>query len=47
MVANRHLPYEAPLRAAFGDVREIDGPPAFKLFSARRPQGQSAARRKV
>jgi 16S rRNA (guanine1207-N2)-methyltransferase len=46
MVANRHLPYEAPLRAAFGEVREIDGPPAFKLFSARRPQGQSAARRK-
>lgn len=44
MVANRHLPYEAPLHAAFREVRELAGPPAFKLFAARRPQGQSATR---
>ncbi|WP_068115653.1 class I SAM-dependent methyltransferase [Tropicimonas marinistellae] len=44
MVANRHLPYEGPLTAAFREIREVPGPPAFKLFAARRPQGQSAAR---
>lgn len=37
MVANRHLPYESALRAAFREVEEIDGAPAFKLFRAARP----------
>lgn len=44
LVANRHLPYEAPLDAAFGEVRELDGPPGFKIIAARRPRGQSATR---
>ncbi|MDT0681218.1 methyltransferase [Roseicyclus sp. F158] len=40
MVANRHLPYEAPLRAAFHDVTELSAPEGsgpFKLFAAKRP----------
>ncbi|MGB3313259.1 MAG: class I SAM-dependent methyltransferase, partial [Albidovulum sp.] len=37
MVANRHLPYEAVLSKHFGDVREIGGDGAFKLFLASRP----------
>ncbi|MDV7141420.1 methyltransferase [Tropicimonas sp. TH_r6] len=46
MVANRHLPYETPLREAFGEIRELDGPPGFKILAARRPRGQSAARKR-
>ena len=38
MVANRHLPYEAPLADAFGEVRELDGTPGFKIIAARRPK---------
>ena len=34
MVANRHLPYEAPLRAAFARVEEIGSDPGYKLFQA-------------
>lgn len=34
MVANRHLPYEAALQAAFREVQEMGGSPAFKLFRA-------------
>ena len=37
MVANRHLPYEAPLRAAFRNVAEIGASGGFKLFHASRP----------
>ena len=38
LVANRHLPYEAELDAAFAEVTEVPGPPAFKLFRAARPR---------
>ncbi len=34
MVANRHLPYEATLRASFGDVSEIWGDSRFKVLVA-------------
>lgn len=37
MVANRHLPYEEPVNAAFGEVTEVAGDARFKLFHARRP----------
>ena len=37
MVANRHLPYEATLRAQFRRVEELPGDGAFKLFHASRP----------
>lgn len=38
MVANRHLPYEAPLAAAFREVSELSGSAAFKLYRARGPR---------
>lgn len=38
MVANRHLPYEAALAAAFASVSELAGAPRFKLFRAQRPR---------
>jgi 16S rRNA (guanine1207-N2)-methyltransferase len=37
LVANRHLPYEGALRAAFRDVAEIGDDPAFKVFHATHP----------
>jgi 16S rRNA (guanine1207-N2)-methyltransferase len=37
MVANRHLPYETALRAAFRVVEEPAGNGAFKIFHASRP----------
>ncbi|MGB0797910.1 MAG: class I SAM-dependent methyltransferase [Planktomarina sp.] len=37
MVANRHLPYEDTLNAAFGSVTELPGDGRFKLFQASRP----------
>ncbi|MBI1220687.1 MAG: methyltransferase [Rhodobacteraceae bacterium] len=37
MVANRHLPYEPVLRAAFRDVDEIGGDGRFRLTRAARP----------
>lgn len=37
MVANRHLPYEAALRAAFREGDELAGDNRFKLFRAARP----------
>ena len=37
LVANRHLPYEGALRAAFRDVTELGADPAFKLFHASHP----------
>jgi 16S rRNA (guanine1207-N2)-methyltransferase len=39
LVANRHLPYEQALSAAFAEVTEIGGDPRFKLFKAARPRG--------
>jgi len=41
LVANRHLPYEAELRARFADVAELPGPPAYKLFLAAKPRRQT------
>ena len=43
MVANRHLPYEAALAAAFREVSELPGTPAFKLFHARQPRRPARA----
>ncbi|PRX37624.1 16S rRNA (guanine1207-N2)-methyltransferase [Meinhardsimonia xiamenensis] len=37
LVANRHLPYERDLRAAFAEVREIGGDGGFKVIEAVRP----------
>lgn len=34
MVANRHLPYEAALKDAFADVKEIGGDSRFKIITA-------------
>ncbi len=42
LVANRHLPYEATLRAMFGQVDEVAGDGRFKVLHASRP---SRARR--
>ncbi|EKE44475.1 ribosomal RNA small subunit methyltransferase C, putative [Oceaniovalibus guishaninsula JLT2003] len=39
MVANRHLPYEADLGRAFGQVTELAGSASFKLYHAARPRG--------
>lgn len=36
LVANRHLPYEAPLRAAFAEVRMLGEGGGFKIHEARR-----------
>ncbi|NDU99765.1 class I SAM-dependent methyltransferase [Pseudoroseicyclus tamaricis] len=38
LVANRHLPYEAALDAAFSRVEELGGDGAFKLLHATRPR---------
>jgi len=38
LVANRHLPYEAELEAAFRHVHEMGATPAFKLFNATTPR---------
>lgn len=37
LVANRHLPYAAPLAALFRQVEEIGGDPAFRLTRASHP----------
>jgi 16S rRNA (guanine1207-N2)-methyltransferase len=37
LVANRHLPYEGALRAAFREVTEMGADPAFKVFHASHP----------
>jgi 16S rRNA (guanine1207-N2)-methyltransferase len=37
LVANRHLPYEAALAAAFREVEERPASPAYKVFRAARP----------
>ncbi len=42
LVANRHLPYERSLNAAFGEVAEIGGDRSYKLFRAARPLRQGA-----
>lgn len=38
MVANRHLPYDAPLAALFNEVADLGGTSAFRLTLARRPR---------
>ena len=38
LVANRQLPYEAPLAAAFRRVERLAEDPAYKVFLAERPQ---------
>lgn len=44
MVANRHLPYEAALRAAFHEIAEVAGDGAFKVMRATKPIVGAAAR---
>ncbi len=39
IVANRQLPYESALTAAFRDWEELPGNGVYKLFRARRPKG--------
>ena len=41
MVANRHLPYEAALDAAFSEIDEIGGDNRFKLLRAAKPRRQT------
>lgn len=41
LVANRHLPYESTLEAAFREVREVGDHPAFKVFLAERPRAEA------
>ena len=41
LVANRHLPYEAPLNAHFADMREVGGDAGFKIVRAERPRRRS------
>jgi 16S rRNA (guanine1207-N2)-methyltransferase len=43
MVANRHLPYEAALDAAFRDHAEIGGDGGFKIIHAARPRDSRSA----
>ncbi|MGB5557984.1 MAG: class I SAM-dependent methyltransferase [Paracoccaceae bacterium] len=38
LVANRHLPYEAALSAAFHEVAEVAGAPSFKVFRLSKPR---------
>ncbi len=45
MVANRHLPYEAALRAHFRQVEELPGDGRYKLFRAARPERERGARK--
>lgn len=45
MVANRHLPYEAALRAHFRQVEELPGDGRYKLFHAARPARDRSARK--
>lgn len=44
MVANRHLPYEEPLRQSFADVQELGGDGRFKILTAS-GAGRGTARR--
>jgi 16S rRNA (guanine1207-N2)-methyltransferase len=44
MVANRQLPYEAPLAAGFREVTPLGAAEGFKLISARHPLRGAAAR---
>lgn len=41
MVANRHLPYEEALNAAFAHVEEAGGDRRFKVLHAQRPKARS------
>ena len=49
MVANRHLPYEDSLKAAFGTGRLLGEVEGYKIYEAARParQGRAAATRTV
>lgn len=43
LVANRHLPYETTLDAAFRKITELPGAPGFKLFHAEGPKKPAPA----
>ncbi|TFL17757.1 class I SAM-dependent methyltransferase [Jannaschia formosa] len=42
LVANRHLPYEAALNAAFGEVTVLEDARGYKVIAARRPNRRQA-----
>lgn len=44
MVANRHLPYEAALKDAFGTGRQLGEVEGYKLFEAAKPRGPGAGK---
>jgi len=46
MVANRHLPYEAALKAAFGTGRMLAEIHGYKLYEAAKPKGTRGAIRR-
>lgn len=46
LVANRHLPYESALEAAFGTVTRIAADGRFKVFAARNPRPAIPTRRR-
>lgn len=47
LVANRHLPYEGPLAAAFRLQEEVGGDAAFKILRACQPRAAEAARHRA
>ena len=46
LVANRHLPYEGALAAAFAEVREIAATPSFRVWQASRPRAAAPRRQR-
>lgn len=46
LVANRHLPYESALEAAFGQVERVAMDGRFKAFAARNPKPDTPKRRR-
>lgn len=44
LVANRHLPYEGAVNAAFAETDEVAGDARYKVICARKPRGRSSAR---
>lgn len=45
MVANRHLPYETTLSAAFHEVRELVAQSGYKVIEATGPRAATGSRR--
>lgn len=45
LVANRHLPYEQLLNEKFREIKELSGPPAYKLYRATGPKSGPRTKR--